>query len=216
MTPCGDNATVCTMAGHVHSPKREALSPPSVPLLAEYYARQPESKEKMDKLQLEALLRWERFMQEVYQQQKGRNGEKTDMRTPYHLSEVVPSSDIGNQPLDLSTSKRPRSNESMKENVPIPPMQTHYSNNGYAPAAAIFPPYSQAQPVLPVYSSPNIQQMFALAFLQNKQLVAQQALQDYEKRNWLALRDQQLATAMQGASKTSRKRTISVSSIFVV
>jgi len=73
---------------------------------------------------------------------------------------------------------------------------------------------TQAPPMIPVFNGNNIQQMLALACLQNKQLWTQQLMQEYDMQKWInVVREHQVATAIRQATKTPRKRTLSVSSV---
>ena len=245
MTPCGDNASACAASGHVSqsSPKREDMSPPAgTPLLADYYARPNEAgSEEKDSFAPESILRrnFGRIMQ-AYKLQQARDSEHNTNRSSSHrtaeqcsTAQVTTSSatprmstfslpafkEVGNQPLDLSTSKRPHSNEasvSKPLNYSMPSatsmqnisIESRMNNSAHA---AVLPIYSQVQPILPVFSGEKFQRLYALAYMQNKQRLVQQ-LQEYDSQKWItALREQQLASAMHEATKTPRKRTISVS-----
>ena len=234
MTPCGDNVNACTSSGYVtqSSPKREDLSPSSFPLLTDYYARQAENEEESGSA-LKAILQNNigKVMQ-AYQAQENSNTAHlatngshtsqvttTDAAAP-RMSIQSPSTfrDVSSQPLDLSTSKRPHSNPSK---VPspgalssVPPTHNPYSEVGLNPSAyaAMLLANPRTQPLLSMFNGSNFQQILALAYMQNNQLWAQQTLQDFDMQKWItAVREHQLVSAVRQATKTSRKRTISVS-----
>ena len=134
-----------------------------------------------------------------------------------------------NQPLDLRTSKRPRSLEAIPSNG-IRSTRNNSSSFNASPApadtvATNLPAFSQAHQG--PCGTPNLQQVFAFApyFQANQLLAQQQAWQDYEAVNqlrnsyspnyiqkWLAaVRDYQRVVAMQQIAKSARKRSASVS-----
>ena len=144
-----------------------------------------------------------------------------------------------NQPLDLSTSKSSRSRDATSlENTVSPSTcasstlsnstasqlyQTALSNQLLS-AASLIPPYSQALPALPVYSSAgNVQQMLALASYMPNGILSSQALQgyglqakpvsgqDYLSKLMIAVQEQQQMAAFQQAPNFSRKRNSPVS-----
>jgi len=149
MTPCGDNANACAASGHVTqaSPKREDLSPAGASLLADYYAKQIETRnEDRDKIELESILHQNSgTVMQAHRVQEGRNSDHSSSNTS-HLANgcctsqvttsVAPRMSI--QPPSAfkdTTSRRPDFSPSKRQNskpVNGTPSSVCFSSHIYA------------------------------------------------------------------------------------